>query len=363
MLHFSTYDWRDVSPQIMRAWKEIVRCEDLNPSLLPDWLTIAAISQNKIHRLRLLVMRNRSSIIGVLPFFMNRKRMWGLPVNVLEFAYNIISYHQQIVAYEQHQSLLEALLDDQSIGDWDVFTATNVPHDTSTMTAIANHASRIHAALINYHGETSPTLEIHSAWTCFLQKKSRAFRYRQSRIARRNERAGAGIRWFTSEEDALELFECIQNIESKSRKRAANMAITQHGSELQYYRRLLPFLASSGMLFSNVLFLDSKPISYSLAYHWNARIGQLKTSFDEHYAKLSPGMLVTQSAIRKAHEIGAIEFDFLGNNMPHKMEWANMSRVHSSPFIFGSHPFVRLLGSAKGIVQTIKGFAKSQHKY
>ena len=101
------------------------------------------------------------------------------------------------------------------------------------------------------------------------------------------------------------------------------------------------------MLFSNVLELHGEPIAFSLGYAWNGVVGQMKTSFDDRFADMSPGFMVMVESIHRAVTLGFREYDFLGDIMEHKMRWADAARQHSSRFVFSRRPLGFALGMAK----------------
>jgi CelD/BcsL family acetyltransferase involved in cellulose biosynthesis len=132
------------------------------------------------------------------------------------------------------------------------------------------------------------------------------------------------------------------------------MNITACPREREYYALLLPVMARGGILLSNVLRVGGRPVAYSLCYAAGDRVGQVKTSFDESYAKERPGFLATVASVRRAAAEGFREYDFLGDAMRHKFDWTDEARAHRAHVIFRRSPRGLVLAAAKRFIRRVK---------
>jgi CelD/BcsL family acetyltransferase involved in cellulose biosynthesis len=322
-------DWETACERLEPVWQTRLRAAGAHPSLLPGWLEAAAAAHRQEHGLRVAVGDDGDAL---LPFFHGRRRMWGIDLPSLELAGNLVAYHQEVIAEASPEQLLLALARQSR---WQVLVAEEVPDGGRTATALQAVAERLGADLLRYPGDASPYLPIESDWEEFLSGRGRDFRYRLRREWRRLEAAGEfGFRHFHSASDVEELLGLMLAVEERSWKREAGMAIGASRVETAYYRRLLPWLARSGMLAADVLYLNGCVAAYSLCYRFDGRMGQLKTSFDQRFAALSPGAVLTRRVIQDAFEEGMKEFDFLGGQMEHKRRWTERVRRHSHWFLF-----------------------------
>ena len=73
----------------------------------------------------------------------------------------------------------------------------------------------------------------------------------------------------------------------------------------------------------------------------------MKTSFDQEFATLSPGGYVIDASVERAFDLGAKEFDFLGDAAPHKLAWTSTTRKHGDFFLFGRTWKGRIIGHLK----------------
>jgi CelD/BcsL family acetyltransferase involved in cellulose biosynthesis len=136
-------------------------------------------------------------------------------------------------------------------------------------------------------------------------------------------------------------------IEANSWKAGANIAVTSNAYEQPYYQALLPFLAEQGLLAASVHYLDGAPIAYQLSYSFGGKLGNLKNSFDERHKALSPGTVIIKGAVQRAFEIGATEFDFLGDAQPYKVLWTDRVRAHATYYLFSRRLRSRFVGALK----------------
>lgn len=349
--------WVDAKIQYAKAWKNLLQSADINPSLLPDWVECAADAAGVIEVLRVFVATDNEEVVGIIPYYICIKPMMGLPVKMLEFAGNIISYHQEIIARNRHKELLASFLRHPAVQGWDVMCLSNVQTGSVTQQTVAELATQWGLTLIVYPGESSPYMMINGSWEEYIAKKSKKFRYK----IRKREKdlfasSEAAICWFESPQESIKLLADVLKIEAASWKVNADMDITGRPIELRYHERLLPMMGRESLLFANILYIQGEPAAYNLCYRWNQRLGQIKTSFDDKFRELSPGALVLESALRRAFNDGYHEFDFLGDVMRHKMAWSTHSRSHETFFVFGPRVKARTIGFLKKYIQKAKEF-------
>ena len=345
----------DALERFSEPWSQLVYDREANPSLHPNWLKASLQSQGLADDLRLLIAWEGSSMVGVLPYLVREEKYWGVPLDTIDLANNVLSYHHEVVARAAHEELIEALLAGPDLEDWQVFRVVGVEHGGETARALRAVGSRKRRCVVEYPSVESPFLPIEGTWESYLSRRSRNFRYNLNRKRRSLDQLGRWeVRWSESEGDVPRLIEDILAIERESWKVSAGMAISGHADEERYYRLLLPVMARNGWLYASTLCLSGRPIAYSLCYRAHGRIGQLKTSFVEEHAGMSPGFIVTAAAIERAFSERCVEFDFLGDVMAHKLSWTERSRRHVSYFVFNSRPLPRAMARAKQLVRRIR---------
>jgi len=345
------FAWDEALETVRDPWDRIVTDGAFNPSLLPEWIGAAAAGMDMLARLRVFALYDGDEVIGIIPYYRARRRMAGITLETINLAGNLVSYHQEFVTRRDPGTLLRQFLDSFDRGTWNLFVAHGLPSDGPSLRAMRNNGGG--GVLVGYESDASPAMRLTNTWEQYLATKRKKFRYKINR-RRRGLMAGGKVetRWFDRAIDVPALLDAILRIESHSWKVDADMAISERPQERHYYELLLPWMAERGLLLANVIYLDAEPIAYNLCYVWGGCLGQIKTSFDGRFAGLSPGAVATEDAIHRSFKLGAAEFDFLGDVMPHKLEWATHLRQHYDCFLFANSWRAKLIGTAKRAVQT-----------
>jgi CelD/BcsL family acetyltransferase involved in cellulose biosynthesis len=341
-----------LSGEIRTAWIHAIDSAGLNPSLAPGWLEVAAGSLGRYDESFIYYeCQPNHALSGVVPYLVRERRMAGMRMSVLELGSNLVSNHPELVTADDNAGLLRRFLD--AAPRWDVFHASGIPMDGPTAAAIASVAKQLRVPLQVVPADVSPYLPIVGTWQEFLAGQNKKFRYKQRRRKELlQRRPDLELKWYSETADFGTLLKDMLLVEEHSWKVESNIDIASIPAEREYHRRLLPFLAAEGMLLANVLHLEQAPVAYSLCCHRNGWIGQLKTSFDQKHAAWSPGAIVIGASVEKAFDLGAREFDFLGDSAQHKLAWTTHARAHAGYFLFAPRPAPRLLGMLKTLRRT-----------
>lgn len=331
-------------------WASLVAERALNPTSTPEWIELVdrCLGSPNEPVMTFVHRDGDGALLGVVPFVISRQLVNGLPLRVLQLATNRISYHVEIPSRgDPHQTIVHFF---KSVRGWDLFHAANLNEEGATAAALGSMAGQ-HSALIVSAGESSPYLPLQGTWSDLVSSKNKKFRYK---VRRRKESLEAHPTWklvWVGECDVEQALEDIVNIERHSWKADAGIDIPSRSRELEYHKQLLPFLAQRRSLLANILYIEDCAAAYSLCCHAGAWIGQLKTSFDTRFDDHSPGAIVIDACLEKAFELGAAEFDFLGDATPHKLAWTEHVRLHMNYFLFGTTIAGRIVGTAKRLKQ------------
>ncbi len=350
---YTDLSWNETPERVFSTWEKLVQERALNPSLLPEWIECVAKSHNLLSDIRVFHNCNDSQPHGIFPYLIRKRKINGLPLRCLESASNLVSYHPDLICSTTCNDLMEKLFQ-HTEGKWDIAYIHNVSPESLAAAQIISYARGGDNVLLQYPAESSPYVVLEGTWDDFISAKRSKFRNNLKRRMRKMNKAGhVEIRWHEDKDDTSSLLQSIMTIEEESWKVSADMSVAHRPVESDYYERLIPFLANSGRLFSNILYLDNTPVAYSLCYKDKHKIGQLKTSYSSKFKQLYPGSIINEDAVKRAFETNAQEFDFLGDIMPHKMEWADQIREHSNYFLFSKKLPIHIFGKIK---QTIENF-------
>ena len=337
-----------ITPELVSQWSNLVARNGLEPTQFPGWLQCIADSFDQYTDIQVCTSSDGDKINGVIPFFMGKDYICGLPLKYINYACNLISYHQGYLCNDDVS--FDRLLLSSGKNTWDVFRINNIVEGSKLEHVLIDMCNRNNWACNLIVGDNSPYIPINSDWDSFLASKSRNFRYRIKRKEKGINKAGnVMVKWFLRNSDTEKLIHDIFTIEGRSWKVGAGMSIVHRPQEMRYYQSLIPYMDENNLLRANVLYLDNEPIAYSLCYEFKKKWGQLKTSFDDRYSSISPGIYIVDVAIHKAFDNEAVEFDFLGPSMPHKLEWTNYTRKHNSYEIYNNTIPGYLVGRMKAL--------------
>ncbi len=346
------------SDELQRGWANLAAANGLNPSLLYLWTKVIAETLAGGDEVRVLTVSDgEGRLMGVVPHFRSRRRMLKLPVDTLQLTSNLVSYHAELVA-----SNLGAVFDQlfEENADTHVFEISGLTQGGPTHTELRAFCAGRGLQLMEYPGSASPYLTIDSSFDDYLASKRKKVRYKFRQRARTLETNDSlALTSYSSADDIDSLIESIVAIETHSWKRDAGINIGPDGAEVNYYRALLPMLARENALLALVLRDDGRPVSYNLCCVWDQWVGNLKTSYDARFSHHSPGALVLDTAMRRAFDSGAQEFDFLGNADPYKMTWASGVRAHVDCFVYSKHLRSRFISAARALKRKLSAESRS----
>lgn len=339
----------------VRLWAERFDAGLADLSVSPEWSLIAADTAGLGHCLSVAaVYRREGGLEGATAFVDSSAWMCGLRVCIRELPGNrVMAYHHELIG-EHGVELLRAVAEGAG-RPCDVMLVPSVERGGATDAATTAFAGARGARMERVPGVRSPYVTTTGSWEGYLATRSANFRQNLKR--KRKALAAHGEvteRFFTQPGEVAELLGLISQVESASWKVRAGMAISESAQEQRYYGMLLPWLARKQALSANVLFVGGTAVAYSLCYRWRGRLGQMKTSFDERLSAATPGLTVNATAIRQAFESDAVEFDFLGDVMPHKMHWTDQLRVHDNLYVFLPTARGRWVGLAKSLVRRVR---------
>ncbi|MEZ5475324.1 MAG: GNAT family N-acetyltransferase [Steroidobacteraceae bacterium] len=333
-------------------WTALSNRLGANPTLQPGWVDVVHNALgNQNEAVQVLLGTSTGELQVVLPFFMRRSRLFGVPMRMLELASNRVAYHAQFLTAGNREAVLQALL--ERAPTWDVFYAAGLIDDSADTSALRAMGTRLAVPLVSARGERSPFLRIDGSWEQFLASQNKKFRYKVKRRREDHVKDPAWrTRWFENDTSTDELLHDMLAIEQSSWKASAGTDIASRDFELRYHRELLPFLSDAGMLSAVVLYRGAEPVAYSLCCRSGSWFGHLKTSFNSDFSTTSPGAFVIDLSVQKAFETGAGEFDFLGDAAPHKLAWSDTVRAHENLWLYAPRILPRLIGRAKLARQT-----------
>ncbi len=269
-----------------------------------------------------------SRVVGVAPFFRTPSGRLELPVNFVSQRGGFIvranetedvrAFRAAVLAYlaaRRERLLLRSLTVADAAAMWD--------------------AARADGFLLNrLPARVSPYVDTSGSWDEFLSERPRKVTHEWERKMRKLGRAGVyEVKRLMPGSDPHSLIDAMIEIEEKSWKERSGTSITQRGVS-DFYHELAesfhPETHGCAELLPFWLELDGRRIGFLLGVAYFGTYYALKTSFDEEFRKLAPGVALFYHAINHAFEHAFDRFDFVGQRARWKDEWATGHTEHAT---------------------------------
>lgn len=175
--------------------------------------------------------------------------------------------------------------------------------------------------------ERSPYVDTRGDWESYEGGRSpkllRELRRRRRRLESRGE-----LTFDVSggDEGLEELLEQGFRIESAGWKGERGLAIDSRPATRAFYSEIARWAAGRGVLRLAFLRLDGQPFAFDYAIEENGFHYLLKTGYDPGFRADAPGQLLRYLMIQRAFVEGLEAYEFLGNDEPWKLEWADTVR-------------------------------------
>jgi Acetyltransferase (GNAT) domain len=182
------------------------------------------------------------------------------------------------------------------------------------------------------------------------------FRQNLRRRRRRLAEKGALTYQLIDNKDAKALDAALADffdIEASGWKGEGGTAIAQKPELVGFYTQLARDAAKRGSLALGLLRLDGKVIAAHFSMVHGGKHFLIKIGYDESLHEHSPGQQLVSDAIRDSCARGLTEFDFLGPNMPWKLDWESKLRTHAWLTIFNKQRKARLVHGVRHVAWPI----------
>jgi CelD/BcsL family acetyltransferase involved in cellulose biosynthesis len=333
---------------VEKEWNALVERSRPEPFYRHEY--VQSFLDNFVPEASLKVVTGRDSsgrLVAALPLVAGRASICGIGARELASPTNVHSLRFDLVA-EEAKSAAEAvfrhLAADQS---WDVLRITDVPEGGMAW-RLYEAAQEAGFPVGAWESQRSPYLELPSSFDELmggLRAKFKAnLRRRRKRLAEQGETSVERVAGADLKERHLE--ECFALEESGWKGRqgsAARQSKATHGFHSQLLRT--PGFRDHLSLF--LLKLEGQPIAFHYGITSHGVYSLVMTSYDERFKQYSPGHLLTEEVLQDCITRGLREFDFLGCDLPWKLEWTSTVRPHHWLFIFRRSPFGRTLRQVK----------------
>lgn len=293
--------------------------------------------------LRVAMLREASGrLIAALPLVKGRCSIAGVSARALISPTNVHSLRFDLLAGESGPTadadveasgamVLESLLKD---GQWDVLMLADVPEGGRAWGIL--RAARARGLPAGAWGaQRSPYIELGDSPAVLMAGLRTKFRANLRRRRKRLSEVGdVTVERLSGEAFKESHLEEALALESRGWKGEQGSAAGLSPQIQGFHRDLFREPAHHQRLVLYRLQVSGKTIAFHYGIDLNRVFSLVMTSYDESFGEFSPGHLLTEEVLKDCVARGITRFDFLGCDLPWKLEWTSLSRPHHWLFIF-----------------------------
>lgn len=296
-------------------------------------------------RLRLLVARQDGILLGLLPFYLERARILGLPLRLLRLVGIGGDTHPDdlgpVLARgaepQAAAALARAVL---RLPGADLWLFNDVDRVSGFPAALETAARALARPLLAGSATRIALAELPGTWSMFLQSLGRDARWRLRRSRRRlaEQHRARFFVW----DDPSRLDAAVDRLAELHR---ARWAAAGGGSRafatpayVGFHRSIIRSFFRRGWLRLYCLEVDGEIGAMIYCYRFRNRVYLMQSGFDPKLGRLGVGKVLLGHAIEHAIGEGNAAFDFLRGEHRYKEELATCHRETATLAVFGATP-------------------------
>jgi CelD/BcsL family acetyltransferase involved in cellulose biosynthesis len=336
--------------RLLPDWQALwAQAPDREPNSHPGWVQAYLSAFEPAARPAVLTVRIDGTLVAALPLVSESTIFDGLPTRLLRAPLNPHSFRAQaLVSAEQPKQAPSAIVDHlSSMPGWDLLTIARFAcggfadqigkcaEDDGFPTLRHRHCPTRYVAIPERTASVGGEPWLADVDPELKKKMRRAWRQLQQEF-----RAAPELETCSAADPlALQRF---FDIEASGWKGRAATAIKCAPDTLQFYTEVAQVFAAEGAL--RIHFLNAQGITIAGAFSIEAggRLYVLKWSYDQEYARYSPGRLLSREMLRDCFERGLRAMD-LGEDADYKREWTPLTQDFRYLHIFNRTLYGRLL--------------------
>ncbi len=324
-LVFVAYETLEAIQDLAPGWREL-HARSVYPSLYnsPDFV-IACVMHFRDEDMRpwVLAVKDAERLVAVFPFQVSSLEYYGAKLKVIQYnapwesdkPYPVIAQGFEAVVWSEFGEYLRT-----SGESWHQLDLMEWREELPGKKALlSNFASPMYWSRMRPHRK-SPVLSLRVPW----EDRWNTHRKMRKKVSRMRRAFGDDLRFevFDGREKRAELLDAYMSIESRGWK-AGEIGIGRGDDATAFYRDLFGRLANRDSLRFGVLSVGDRPISIEIAYIEGKEVYFSHGTFDEEYAKYSPGMVSTCLFLEHFHRTEYDRGDFLAGYAAYIVPWVD----------------------------------------
>lgn len=335
-------DWQETS-RIRTGWQELsAQSLPENPFASHDWFDCWYQAYCDPKEVRVIVVRDTERIRAIIPGFLNKRSVAGLPLTCFSYAANGHTPRGGIIVRQDDVAAariaLRAVFDHlDATPHLCVFPAVDKASATGKMIGESLQAC-IHPHV--EHSYEAPAFAMPQGWEEYLSKKSSNTRGRLNQSLSRTKKFGPlDYQMFSEATAGDEVVARLKVLDAKTWQGKNNTGLFSTQENNDFYSRLLAFKRTNLPVFVCILTLGGQDVAYSLATHAGQTAFFLKYGYDPEFGYCRPGVLTMAQMGKHAASLRMIEVDLGGGVNDDKERWETHRRQYENYWLINKKTF------------------------
>ncbi|MHB9155701.1 MAG: GNAT family N-acetyltransferase [Endomicrobiales bacterium] len=333
--------------KIEGVWNEALsRSGREAPFMTHEWFSCWWEAFGAGKKMRVLLVKEKGAVVALAPLMKTRLRVAGLPAAAVTFMHNTIAPRAGVIVLKDDERIMNEMLDFlSSPGQGHHLLMLDSLEKASPANVMLRSAITSRSLPCRQIDDArSPYIPIAGSWDDYLKGRSKSFRYQLNRLERLFAKKGdCEIRTYATAGDAGKAMEELLAVSRKTWKFRAGTAIASRPESTRFFTLLAHKGMAGGWLSIWMLKCGGKPVAFQYVLDDKRKMTGLKMEFDEEYRAMVPGKFLAQRLIQYCFDHRYDEFDMMGRDEGHKMEWSSVCRPHCKYLIFNPTPYGRML--------------------
>lgn len=259
-------------------------------------------------------------LIGLAPWFIENHPVFKRVVRSIGCV-EVTDYLDLIVDTEHIEVVLEALAgyaaEHQS--KYDIIDLCNLPENSPGHALFPGALSRHGFTATVVQQEVCPVIPLPLDWEGYLELLDKKQRHEVRRKLRRAEGAAEKVDWYIvgKDHDLQEEIECFLQLMAASQ--AGKATFLEDAQNVRFFKSVVPMTYERGWLQMSFLTVNGERTAAYLNFVYKGRVLVYNSGLlPDHFAHLSPGIVLLAYTIQHAIETGQQVFDFLRGDEVYK---------------------------------------------
>lgn len=363
LIKIKRIDDRDFA-SIGHIWDKVCAEDSANIFQMFDWARNwwKAYGYNK--DLLMLIVTDGDSPIAIAPLVITKEPFNRLPARKVEFMHrmNFIIHSRKKEVIREVLNYLKAIQ-----GSWDIIDFFDIKYESESIGLFKKEVQKLGFDFLVKDDHPYPYVDMGVPWEEYWASRSNKFKKNLRYSHRLMERMGnmnIAINIYDNAQfqEIEKALEKIFILSLKSWKGKAGTAVGSSKENRNFYRGLMEIFSKKGKI--EVSFLEHKgiPICFSMGIIYRNVYYVFKASYDEEYAKISPGNILTHSVTKTLFNNGVMRMEWLRGMFPQKRIWLTGINRKARVIIFRKSLHSRILKFSETHLRRWIGVARSYKK-